>query len=180
MDKYCYTVTFGVDQFTGEVLTQAEDILSQKFFLSMVYGGDFKPPLIRARDGQLLADGMLYHLSKIRPFDAVAGLGITPLDIYSDGLNFVFGIASPLVRNSIVSYNRLLTSDKELFISRVRKEITHEMGHVFGLEHCSYPGCVMNFSNSVYEVDLKSENFCPSCRRKLLESLKNLGVIEFY
>jgi len=54
MDKYCYTVTFGVDQFTGEVLTQAEDILSQKFFLSMVYGGDFKPPLIQARDGQLL------------------------------------------------------------------------------------------------------------------------------
>jgi len=170
-------VSFGVDSFTGIVLNEAFDILSSKFFLRGEYGGEQPPPLMKARDGQLYADAMLFHLVKIKPPSAVAILGITPYDIYSDGLNFVFGIASPHHRAAVVSYARLLSEDRNLFISRVRKEITHEMGHVFGLEHCNTPGCVMNFSNSLYEVDLKSENFCERCQRKLEENLKRLGII---
>ena len=178
LQKLCYTITFGVDELSGTVLTETEDVLQTKFFLKMEYGGEFKPPLMGKRDNQLLADGMLFHLSKVKPANAIAGLGITPFDIYSDGLNFVFGIASPVVRCAIVSYHRLISYNRELFISRVRKEVTHEMGHVFGLKHCTYPGCVMNFSNSLYEVDLKSEDFCPNCRKKLEKALKELGVLE--
>jgi archaemetzincin len=171
-------LTFGVDEDSSTALVEAERVLKEKFFLRGLYAGDFPPPLIGGRDGQFLADAMLYHLAKVKPTGAVAVLGITPFDIYSDGLNFVFGVASPFQRAAVVSYARLKSSDRALFTSRVRKEITHEMGHVFGLKHCTYPGCVMNFSNSLMEVDLKGEDFCPSCRRKLNEELRRLGVIE--
>jgi archaemetzincin len=177
MGRVVPILTFGVDELTPEVLRQAESVLAEKFFLKGVYAGDFKPPLMGARDGQLLADAMLYHLIKVKPPSAVAILGLTPYDIYSDGLNFVFGIATPAERAALVGYARLVSDDIKLFISRVRKEITHEMGHVFGLEHCTTPGCVMNFSNSLYEVDLKGEDFCPKCREKLNRKLKELGII---
>jgi len=175
--KVCPIVTFGTDGDTPTALEQAVAVLEEKFFLRGVYAGDQKPPLMGAREGQLLADALLYHLTKVKPPEAVAILGITPYDLYSDGLNFVFGIASPLGRAALVSYARLKTPDEMLFTSRLRKEITHEMGHAFGLEHCTTPGCVMNFSNSLLEVDMKSENFCPECRAKLERTLKELGVI---
>lgn len=177
MEKVCLIATFGVDNLTSEVLNETNKVLEEKFFLKGEYIGDFNPPLMGIRDGQYLADAMLYHLLKIKPPSAEAILGITPYDIYSDNLNFVFGIATPVGRAAVVSYARLKTPDRELFLSRVRKEVTHEMGHVFGLKHCTIPGCVMNFSNSLYEVDLKSENFCPKCERKLKETLKELGII---
>jgi archaemetzincin len=175
--KVCPIVTFGTDEDTPTALEQANAVLEEKFYLKGVYAGDQKPPLMGARDGQLLADALLYHLIKIKPPEAVAILGITPYDIYSDGLNFVFGIATPLERAALVGYARLKTPDRALFISRLRKEITHEMGHAFGLEHCDTPGCVMNFSNSLLEVDMKGEDFCPKCRAKLERALRELGVI---
>ena len=176
-NNLCLIATYGVDDKTSTVLQQAVDVLKTKFYLRGEYFGNFNPPLMGVRDDQYYADAILIQLKNLKPPSAVALLGITPYDIYSDGLNFVFGIASPYYRVAVVSYDRLRTPIKELFISRVRKEITHEMGHVFGLEHCTTPGCVMNFSNSLYEVDLKSEDFCESCRRKLEKALRELGVI---
>jgi len=177
LSKIAATATFGIDELTPAVLGETYRVLEEKFHLKGEYIGDFEPPLMGARDGQFLADGMLYHLLKVKPPSAVAVLGITPYDIYSDGLNFVFGIATPMGRGAVVSYARLKTPNRELFLSRLRKEVTHEMGHVFGLKHCTIPGCVMNFSNSLYEVDLKGEDFCPKCKRELEETLRGLGII---
>ncbi|MFX0124834.1 MAG: hypothetical protein ACFFAE_14480 [Candidatus Hodarchaeota archaeon] len=81
-------------------------------------------------------------------------------DAYVPGLNFVFGIASKGI-GAVVSVYRL-ENDPEF----LHKEITHELGHVFGLNHCSLP-CVMTFSNSVWEARLKTSIFCERCRRKL-------------
>jgi archaemetzincin len=79
-------------------------------------------------------------------------------DIYVPELNFVFGIASKGL-GAVVSVYRL-ENDPEF----VQKEITHELGHVFGLNHCTLP-CVMTFSNSVWEARLKSGTFCKKCRK---------------
>ncbi len=99
------------------------------------------------------------------------GLGIVDSDIFFGDLNFVFGLASPTAKVAVVSLYRLnpefygYPQDDEIFMSRIKKEVVHELGHVMGLPHCSDPLCVMSFSNSISDVDRKSWEFCSACRR---------------
>ena len=101
-------------------------------------------------------------------------LGICNFDAYSSGLNFVFGQASSLTGGVAVIYlPRLrqefygLGADTSIFIERVLKEATHEVGHAFGLDHCPKRSCVMYFSNSLIDTDRKAKAFCNICRNKL-------------
>lgn len=104
-------------------------------------------------------------------------LGITEVDLYAPGLNFVFGQALMGGRYCVISIARLrpsfygLPPDEDHFRGRVVKEAVHELGHTFGLEHCSDPGCVMRFSNSLADTDRKGWGFCASCRGALSKAL---------
>ncbi|MEM0482383.1 MAG: hypothetical protein QXM16_05815 [Nitrososphaerota archaeon] len=92
-------------------------------------------------------------------------LHITGLDIYFDRFNFCFGLASS--RSAVVSTYRLKHPNTEKFIERLRKEVAHEVGHMLGLKHCPSPRCVMFFSNSILDTDLKGVEPCPKCRALL-------------
>ncbi|MFU8796607.1 MAG: archaemetzincin family Zn-dependent metalloprotease, partial [Dehalococcoidia bacterium] len=89
-------------------------------------------------------------------------VGVTEVDLYVPGLNYVFGEADPLSRTAIVSLCRLrqeyygLEPDERLFFDRAVKEIVHELGHTFGLGHCTDNKCVMHFSNSLADTDFKA------------------------
>jgi len=100
-------------------------------------------------------------------------IAITPHDLFYRRRNYVFGLAYLDGSGSVVSTYRLGTSSDggfsnksaaDIFEDRVRKEIVHEVGHTYGLEHCDNQRCVMNFSPTVREVDIKEENLCGSCR----------------
>jgi len=98
-------------------------------------------------------------------------LGVTEVDAYVEGLNFIFGLACG--RKAFISLKRLrpelydLLEDENLFKHRALKEAVHELGHVFGLKHCPDRRCVMHFSNSIWDTDFKDWKFCESCERKI-------------
>jgi archaemetzincin len=98
-------------------------------------------------------------------------LGIIDHDLYVPKLNFVFGEASQRV--AIISLTRLrhafynLPEDQMLFRRRVLTEAVHELGHTYGLGHCRDPHCVMFFSNSLIDTDMKGPDFCQRCKSKL-------------
>ena len=127
---------------------------------------------------QYLADLVVEHISYFRPEESYAIL-LSSRDAYVPGLNFVFGLAMPLLYSAAVFLPRLmLGSSAAIIFSRVEKEVLHEFGHLLGLEHCRTPGCVMNFSNSVRDVDRKTNKFCKRCASKLRE--KGIIISEKY
>ena len=86
-------------------------------------------------------------------------LWIVSEDIFVRGMNFVFGIAKP-GKGAVLSTYRLDS------LNLIKKEAIHEMGHVFGLQHCSNK-CVMQFSNSVNEAKKKPAELCDKCKYML-------------
>ena len=103
------------------------------------------------------------------PYEKI--LGIVDHDLYVPELNFVFGEASR--KTAVISLTRLrqtfyhLPEDQNLFHQRVLTEAVHELGHTYGLGHCSNPRCVMFFSNSLKDTDRKGSEFCQKCKSKL-------------
>ncbi len=114
---------------------------------------------------QYIASEILDFLRKKFPEQRV--FGIASEDIYAYNMNFVFGLADIRRKAAMISIARLKHADKKIFLERVAKEAIHELGHVLGLMHCSNRSCVMSFSNSIYEVDIKGKELCDGCRKKL-------------
>ena len=125
---------------------------------------------MKERD-QYLADGLLDEFSSIIPVAGTLLLGITEADLFSPGMNFVFGIANR--GRSLISSYRLRPElfgqepNPKVFRGRVLTEAVHELGHALGLPHCEYPGCVMYFSNWIGDTDRKGPGFCFRCARSL-------------
>lgn len=96
-------------------------------------------------------------------------LGVADVDLFIPILTFVFGEAQLDNRAALASVHRLrqgfygLPENERLFFERCEKESIHELGHAFGLVHCPDWECVMHFSNSIEQVDLKATVFCPTC-----------------
>jgi archaemetzincin len=104
-----------------------------------------------------------------------AKLGITTVDLFVPELNFVFGEASTALRVAVFSIARLNPraygepEDELMLMNRAITEAVHELGHVFGLAHCTLPNCVMWFSNRLSETDRKGSDFCPRCATRLAQ-----------
>lgn len=97
-------------------------------------------------------------------------LGVTSLDLFIPGMNFIFGEARLPGRVGIISTYRLKTSHHEeskMLQNRSVKEAVHEIGHMMGLNHCPNQLCVMHFSQRLEHTDHKSPDFCDSCTSRV-------------
>ena len=128
--------------------------------------------------GQWLAGNILRSITP-RP-NAWRTLAIVGDDLYATGLSFVFGEADAASRKAVFSIHRLRPehagepADRELLFGRCLKEAIHEIGHTLGLGHCRDRFCVMRFSNSLTDTDLKRDQFCERCRRAAVRNLSSM------
>jgi len=124
---------------------------------------------------QYLAPRLLASLRRFSKEPDDRCLGIVDVDLYSSGLNFIFGEADIGSGVAIVSLYRLrpehygLPHNVALFQDRAVKEAVHELGHTYYLSHCANVKCVMHFSNSLADTDIKGASLCQKCQQKLKE-----------
>jgi len=108
-------------------------------------------------------------------------LGVVDADLFVPELNFVFGEAACPGKAAVISLWRLKPEfygdapNMELFSARTLKEAVHELGHTLGLRHCSRSSCVMHFSNSIFDTDIKQSLFCEQCYLHATISINKLG-----
>ena len=156
-----------------DILNHVENALAKVFNCRVIRTRISVPrSFYDARRNQYLADLVVEYASRYREDDAYAIL-LTTKDAYIPGLNFVFGLAIPSLKTAAVFLARLKQyANKDLLLLRIEKEVLHELGHLLGLEHCNTPGCVMNFSNSIADVDRKSNRYCRKCYSRLVPVMK--------
>jgi archaemetzincin len=123
--------------------------------------------------GQYMSVEFMKALARCAPVDAVRILGITEGDLAISTLTFVFGQAQLDGRVAVVSLARLrqefyaLPADESLLHERLAKELLHELGHTFGLTHCTESKCVMSLATHIGLVDSKEQSYCERCGEHL-------------
>jgi archaemetzincin len=107
--------------------------------------------------------------------DAIKILGITDVDLFNPIFSYVFGEAQFKGKCAVISSYRLRGNPEHAsppgcppLLNRLEKEAIHELGHTFGLRHCSDPDCVMKYSVGLACADRKFSYFCPACRELVL------------
>ena len=109
------------------------------------------------------------------PDDAYCCIGVTTTDLFPEpSWNFVYGQASLSERVGVFSLARYddaffgkPASDPLLVRRRGLGVVAHEVGHMFGMQHCVHHPCLMNGSNNQAEADRTPLHLCAVCLRKL-------------
>jgi archaemetzincin len=123
--------------------------------------------------GQYWGDALLSALRTLSAPASERVLALVDADCYAQGLNFIFGQATRAGREAFVALPRLrqlfhgLPEEPRLFRERALKEAVHELGHTWDLRHCRDRRCVMHFSASLHDTDVKGAAFCQRCRKLL-------------
>lgn len=143
-----------------------------KIIESRVELAEFFDPSRRQYNGNKL----LKSVNKLSQQDTGKTIGLFDVDLYIPILTYIFGQAILNGDTGIASIYRLsnehygLQPDDDLLLQRFTKVVIHELGHAFGLIHCTSPTCVMRPSTYVEDIDQKGLHFCHQCRETLMQS----------
>lgn len=109
------------------------------------------------------------------PRDAYGLMAVTMCDLYpKPEWNFVYGLARLTQRVGIFSFVRHTPGKAPdawrgaHLLHRSLKTLLHEIGHMFGLKHCTWYNCLMRGSNGEQVEHQRNHlHLCPVCLRKL-------------
>lgn len=127
---------------------------------------EFYDPVRRQYNGTTLLKKIDTDFSN----DSSKIIGLFNVDLFIPILTYIFGQAFLNGKAGIVSVYRFsnerygMKPDKKLLAERLRKEVIHELGHMFGLVHCTDPECVMRSGSYVEDIDQKNHKLCTKCR----------------
>lgn len=174
--KYLYVgATSDLETTAGqEALARVRALIAQDFDAPV---RELKIPDIEftfdAERRQYGSTAVLEMLARICPGDALKLLAVTGRDLFIPVLTFVYGHAQLGGRVAAISLARLrqefygLPPNREVFLDRAYKEALHEMGHTFGLVHCTDRSCAMALGTNIRQIDAKRAAFCEPCRAQL-------------
>jgi archaemetzincin len=166
-------ISFGY--FEKEFLEKAAEAVNHEFLCPVnireghIDLSEFYDPTRRQYNGNTL----LKQVDSISLPDSVKTLGLFNVDLFIPILTFIFGQAFLGGRTGIASLYRLsnerygMIVDEGFLLDRFKKEVIHELGHMFGLIHCYNPTCVMRSSTYVEDIDQKEQHLCIRCRAAL-------------
>lgn len=171
--RYIYILPLG--NVNQSVFPKLERDLEKKFRFRVRTVEKIEIPAYTYNKTRAQYDGskILAELARLEFPDAEKILAIASVDLFSQGLNFIFGQAEAPGKVCLISQVRLDPRfygekfDENLFYKRLLKEAVHELGHTFSLSHCPNKFCVMHFSNTLEDTDIKSFNFCEKCTKLL-------------
>ncbi len=168
-------ISFGY--FDQEILEMIVPDLSREFSFPVrtkvgnLDLSEFYDPSRRQYNGTSL----LHKIKTEYASDSSKTLGLLNIDLFIPILTYIFGQALLNGPIGIASIYRLsndrygIKKDDTTLLDRFRKEAIHELGHMFGLIHCSDPVCVMRSSTYVEDIDQKSHVLCQKCRAQIFQ-----------
>ena len=119
---------------------------------------------------QYYARAIIERLLHELPLDCDRMIGVTDVDLCTPILTFVYGEAQLDGQVAVVSTYRLrqefyhLPASDAVLARRLITECLHELGHCYGLVHCSDFRCAMFFSSTIVNIDAKECRFCVNCQ----------------
>jgi archaemetzincin len=174
--KTLYVVAIG--NISAEVLDWVESVAAEWFVLPVrrLPGLPIPEGSYDEKRGQYKSVELMKAVAGSVPPDAAKILGVTEADLAIPTLTFLFGQAQLGGVVAVVSLCRLrqefygLPGDASLLRERMNKEVLHELGHTFGLVHCSEPKCAMSLATHIGMVDNKEARYCGRCGVELVQA----------
>jgi archaemetzincin len=175
--KSIYLVPVGT--IDDDIIAAAESCIWHTFGIPVrcTKSMEIPPDAYDAKRQQFGSIEILRSMYRNVPEDAFRYFAVIDKDIFIPVLSFVYGHAQFEGTVGIVSLARLrqefygFPPNPELLLKRMLKEVVHEMGHLFGLTHCSDATCPMALSTNIRALDRKQVKLCESCTILLKENM---------
>ena len=126
------------------------------------------------------ADSLIRYLKQEKPneYDKILGLTTSDISTTKDGYKDfgIMGLGFRPGKSCVGSLYRVQRGarNRQQIISRFRKVTVHELGHNFGLKHCTYDAkCLMQSAKGkATTIDKADEILCENCRRLIKQNLR--------